>query len=103
MSINNLNQLKKAMKTCPKIEIVAHCRPVCVGQIRKVNLANTQGFYSAEDGVTNYGNGGLGLFLDWGKAPSWEFEDGLCTKYGKGMEHTEQNTVISFRILEEAV
>ncbi len=106
MDIRNLNQLKRAMKTCPKFEIVDHCRPECIGQIRRVTLANTQGFYSGMEGQPeheiNRGNGGLGLVLWWGKAASWDFRDGLCTQYNKGAEHTAQNMVISFRILEEA-
>ncbi len=106
MDIKNLNQLKKAMKGCPKFEIVGHCRPECIGQIRRVTLANTQGFYSGMEGQPdheiNRNNNGLGLVLSWGKADVWGFQDGLCTQYFKGTEHTVQNAVISFRILEEA-
>ncbi len=106
MKICNLSQLKRVMKTCPKFEIVDHCRPECIGQIRRVTLANTQGFYSGMEGQPEHtisrGNGGLGSMLWWDKAASWGFRDGLCTQYYRGEEHTAQNTVISFRILEEA-
>ncbi len=106
MNIKNLNQLKKAMQGCPKFEIVGHCRPECIGQIRRVTLANTQGFYSGMEGQPEHevsrGNDGLGSILWWGKAAAWDFQDGLCTQYFKGKEHTAENAVISFRILEEA-
>ena len=72
MNIKNLNQLKKAMQCRPKFEIVGHCRPECIGQIRRVTLANTQGFYSGMEGQPEHeisrGNGGLGCVLWWGKA-----------------------------------
>ncbi len=105
MDIRNLNQLKTVMKTCPKFEIVDHCRLECIGQIRRVTLANTQGFYSSIEGQPEHtisrGNNGLGSVLWWDKAASWDFRDGLCTQYYKGKKHTAQNVVISFRILEE--
>jgi len=105
MDIHNLTQLKAVMKVHPKFEIVDHCRPECIGQIRRVTLANTQGFYSAIEGQPEHtisrGNGGLGSILWWDKATSWDFRDGLCTQYYKGEEHVAQNVTISFRILEE--
>ena len=43
---NNLSQLKKALTAGAEFEIVGHCRPECLGQSRRVNIANTAGFYS---------------------------------------------------------
>ena len=36
--IKNLSQLKKALKTNPKLKIISHCRPECIGEIRQLTL-----------------------------------------------------------------
>lgn len=103
--IQNLSQLKTAMKSCPRFEIVAHCRPELAGRIRRVTLANTQGFYSVMDGQPEHklsrANGGKGAFLYWSKAPAWDFHGGVCALYGEGQEHVDRNLILSFRILRE--
>ena len=48
--VNHLSQLKRTLKACPRLEIIGHCRKECVVEIRRVTLANTQGFYSVVDG-----------------------------------------------------
>lgn len=103
--VKNLSQLKQAMKTCPRFEIVGHTRPECVGQIRRVTASNSVSFYSAVDGQPEHkisrGNGGMGSILWWDRASSWEFQDGLCSYYAKDREHTPENLVIAFRLLED--
>ena len=104
--IRNLSQLKKCLKAGRKLEITGHCRPECIGQIRKITLANTQGFYSVVDGQPpdsklNQGNGGKGPVLYWSNAPFWTFRDGVCGLYSD-RDHTDGNLIMAFRVLSEA-
>ena len=61
--IKNLNQLRRTLREGTQLEILDHCRPECIGQIRNITLVNTQGFYSTvenqPDASANRGNGGL--------------------------------------------
>lgn len=72
--IRNLNQLKKAMSANPRFEIVGHCRKECIGQVRRVTLANTVGLYSLPQELTDKEsqqlNNGKGFFLCWKKPPN---------------------------------
>ena len=43
--IKNLNQLRRTLREGTQLEILDHCRPECIGQIRNITLVNTQGFY----------------------------------------------------------
>ena len=62
--IKNLNQLRRTLREGTQLEILDHCRPECIGQIRNITLVNTQGFYSTvanqPDASDNRGNGGRG-------------------------------------------
>ena len=103
MEVKNLNQLKNALHPGARFEIVSHCRAAEVGQIREVNLANTQGIYSVladvPDADMNKCNGGKGMYLSWGKATEWSFSDGLCCTYRRNAEHTDENLLVSFRMV----
>ena len=44
--IKNLNQLKRALRPGMRLEVIGHCRPACIGQLREVTWVNTQGFYT---------------------------------------------------------
>lgn len=103
--VNHLSQMKKALKACSKLEIVGHCRKACVGEIRRVTLANTQGFYSVVDGhpehKTSQANDGKGSVLWWSKAPFWRFENGVCALYDSDTDHTESHLIMAFRILDQ--
>jgi len=100
--IANLSQLKKKLTEGAEFDVVAHCRPEVVGERRRVNYANTVGFYSAipsePDSKTTKANGGKGSFLDWGKAAFWEFNDGVCTLYN-GINKNPENLVIAIKPL----
>ena len=82
--IKNLNQLRRTLREGTQLEILDHCRPECIGQIRNIALVNTQGFYSTvanqPDASANRGNGGRGPILWWGRAAHWQFADGVCKK-----------------------
>ena len=104
--IKNLSQLKKCLKAGTMLEVIGHCRPECIGEMRKVTLANTQGFYSIVDGEPpdsrlNQGNEGKGPVLHWSNAPFWAFQDGVCGLYSD-KDHTEQNLIMAFRVLTDA-
>lgn len=104
--VKNLNQLKKTLKAGTCFEIIAHCRPECIGQLREVSKVDTTGFYTRNyynpDDPINAGNGGNGAVLWWSKAANWAFDDGSCTLYFSGQDQTEKSLVISFRIVDAA-
>lgn len=101
--INNLSQLKKAFNNKIKFEVVEHCRPECIGQIRQVNVTQSNGFYSIIPSEPNskatQANGGKGSWLEYGKASFWRFKDGLCSVFIND-NHKPENLILSFRIIE---
>lgn len=70
-----------------------------------ITLVNTQGFYSTvanqPDASANRGNGGRGPILWWGRAAHWQFADGVCSVFDSEQKHTEEELVMSFRVLEK--
>ena len=38
--IKNLNQLRRTLREGTQLEILDHCRPECIGQIRNITLVN---------------------------------------------------------------
>jgi hypothetical protein len=104
--IKNLSQLKKALTAGADFEIVEHCRPECVGQRRRVNIANTSGFYSfIPDDPTNRvstANCGKGSWLGWSKAPFWEIQDGEAALYDSDEHHTPEHLIIKIKVEEGA-
>ena len=103
---NNLSQLKKALTRGAEFEIVGHCRPECIGQIRCVNIANTAGFYSVipdePESKISLANGGKGSFLGWSKARFWKFENGVCSLYDSDTEQTSERLIIALKLKEGA-
>ena len=89
--IKNLNQLRRTLREGTQLEILDHCRPECIGQIRNITLVNTQGFYSTvanqPDASANRGNGGRGPILWWGRAAHWQFADGVCSVFDSEQKH----------------
>lgn len=100
--IQNLSQLKKGIVAGSEFEILNHCRQECIGQKRKVTIANTQGFYSVipdePQSKVSLANGGRGSVLWWSKAPFWRFEDGVCSLYDNDRADPK-GLIISLRIL----
>jgi hypothetical protein len=102
--IKNLAQLKRALNVGTEFMIVGHCRSEEVGKRRRVNYADTTGFYSidpdAPDSKTTTANGGKGSFLGWRTAPFWGFgDDGICTLYSSNNEKSDKTLVIAIRVL----
>lgn len=102
--IKSLSELKRVLKTKPRLEITGHCREDYVGQIRRVTLANTVAFYSIMDSQPDHkislANNGLGSQMLWSKAPFWRFRDGICSVYNSDSEHDQKHLIMAFRILE---
>ena len=96
--IKNLSQLKKYCANRPYFEIVAHCRPECIGQIRKVNVVDTTGFYSIipddPNAKATLANHGKGSFLGWSKAPFWKFENDVASVYSSDKK-TDDSLILS--------
>lgn len=103
--IKNLNQLRRTLREGTQLEILDHCRSECIGQVRNITLVNSQGFYSTivnQPGASaNRGNGGRGPILWWGRAAHWQFKDDICSVFDSEKEHTEEQLVMSFRVLEK--
>ena len=102
--INNLSQLKKALIVGAEFEIVAHCRPECVGSTRRINYVNTIGFYSVIPDEPNckvsLANYGKGSFLGWSRAGFWKFENGVCALYDSDKDQTPKHLIIAFTLKE---
>lgn len=101
--VNNLAQLKRALVKGTEFDIVAHARQECVGQRRRVNVADTTGFYSVipdkPDSRETLANNGRGSYLGWSKAPFWKFEDGTCTLYDSNKVFTSEHIIISLKVV----
>lgn len=100
--IKNLSQLKKQLIAGAEFDIVGHCRPECIGQRRKINVANTTGVYTIvpgePDSKATLANKEKGSFLGWSKAPFWEFRaDGVCALYSSDKERTPEHLIIAIR------
>lgn len=39
--------------------------------------------------------------LWWGRAAHWQFTDGVCSVFDSEQKHTEEELVMSFRVLEK--
>lgn len=102
--IKNLNQLKRILRPGARLEVTGHCRLECIGQLREVTLANSQGFYTKilnpPEPRINAANNGRSSILWWGPASAWSFKDGVCSSY-MGQVKTPENLIIAFRILDE--
>lgn len=100
--IKNLSQLKKALAPGADFVITAHCRPECVGETRRVNLANTTGIYSINpDDPTSKAstaNCGKGSWLGWSKAPFWSFEGDTAMLYDSDTTHTPEHIIIGLKL-----
>ena len=97
--IKNLSQLKKALVKGARFEITDTWRKATIGQIREVNIVQTNAIYTVladkpEDPISK-ANYGKGYYLEYGKAGEWEFADGKCRMYDK--KHEE--LLLEFRVI----
>lgn len=101
MMIKNLSQLKRSLKENARLEITGHCREECIGEIRRVTKADTQGFYSTVTAPASRVDPSKNFNLRWSKAPFWNFENGVCSIYTSDQHHTNEYLIMSFQVLEE--
>ena len=98
--VKNLAQLKRTLVKGAEFEIVA-VRQECVGQRRRVNAADSTGFYSIipdkPDSRETLANNGKGSYLGWSKAAFWRFENGICTLYDSDKSFTPDHMIISLK------
>ena len=77
-TVNNLSQLKKALKPGMMFEITDHLRPECIGERRMVTGVNTVEFTSRkldENGEPT----GKDIYMEFDRAKNWSFEGGELT------------------------
>ena len=99
MEIKNLSQFKKAMQNGCIFEIVEHfIKPEYTGQIRCVQVMQTNGMYTGIAGNPNAEiskmNRGKGSWIEFGKAGDWTFPDGLCKQSTRG------NPIWTLKVME---
>ena len=87
MKIENLSQLKRALKDRHKFQIIEHRNcPNFIGDVREVNVMQTNGIYSRSalnpHSTLNSQNQGKGSWLDFGEAKEWTFTGDLCSFAG---------------------
>ncbi len=103
--IKNLNQLKRALRPGMRLEVIGHCRPGCIGQLREVTWVNTQGFYTKTlnppDPKLNAANEGRGAIIWWGAAPAPGNLRVACASRTPVREHTAETLIMAFRVLEK--
>jgi hypothetical protein len=97
-------ELKKTLTVGAEFTILDSHRVETIGQVRRVNYANTQGVYTiipAEpDSTISKSNGGRGSYLEWRAAKYWRFkEENVVALYNSAEEQTRETLVIEFRIL----
>ena len=102
-SVKNLSQLKNALSSGSYFIITYHRKLETIGQIRRVNIANTQGIYSTipddPSSSVSTANCGKGVWLAFGKASNWHFSDeGASLYFGK--DHTPEQLIMTIKLLE---
>lgn len=99
--IKNLAQLKRTLVEGSEFEITGHWKAELIGERRRVNYADTTGIYTIVPGEpenkTTLANRGRGSYLEWGKAPFWQFGNGVCGLY-EDKEHSR--LVIEIKLAE---
>ena len=115
LTIRNLSQLKKALTHGRTFEIVEqYLKPEMSGQIRRVEVVQTNGIYSHAVGgcdaetqsMINAWNYGKGSWVSFGKASDWVFDGTDCTlSVTRSGSHlgTRTHKVWTIRVLDDAV
>ncbi len=82
--MNTLSELKRSLQKGTCFLIVEHfIKPELTGQIREVNIVQTNGIYSKvkdePDNPVSTANYGKGYWMPFDKAKNWEFKNGEAT------------------------
>ena len=102
--MRTMTELKRTLGVGAEFEIIDAHRTETIGEIRRVNYANTQGIYTINpadpNGKISKYNGGKGSFLGWSAAKFWRFkENNVAALYTSAEEQNRDTLVIEFRIL----
>ncbi|GHV34267.1 hypothetical protein FACS1894187_04500 [Synergistales bacterium] len=103
--MRTMTELKRTLVVGAEFEITDHCRAEAIGEIRRVNHANTQGIYTIiptnPDGKISKSNGGKGSFLGWSAAKFWRFkENNVVALYSSTEVQTHDTLIVEFRVLD---
>jgi len=108
MSIENLAELKEMIADKKEFRIIDHHRIERIGHIEKPNVVQDDGFYAirplALDSRESQVNNGQGVWLDYGDATDWEFNDDVCTLYTHPLKTKNskfKQVIMSFVFLED--
>lgn len=104
--MRTMTELKRILTVGAEFEITDAHRAETIGEVRRVNYANTQGIYTIIPADPNCKvstcNGGKGSFLSWGAAKFWRFkENNVVTLYNSAEEQTHDTLVIEFKVLNK--
>ena len=102
--MRTMTELKQTLVVGAEFTILDSHRAETIGQVRRINFANTQGVYTivpAEpDSSITKANGGRGSYLEWRAAKYWRFkEDNVVALYSSAEEQTRETLVIEFKVL----
>lgn len=102
--MRTMTELKRTLTVGAEFEITDAHRAETIGEIRRVNYANTQGIYTIipadPDGKLSKANGGKGSFLGWSAAKYWRFkENNVVALYTSIEEQSHDTLVIEFKVL----
>lgn len=102
LMINNLSQLKKALQKGVKFQVIDHQMPHLIGQIREVNVVQTNGLYTIvhnnKTGEVSTANGGKGYRMDFSKASHYVFGD-TVKWYKEPVGSKDNKLIMEFKIV----
>jgi len=101
--MRTMTELKKTLIIGAEFTILDSHRAETIGQVRRVNYANTQGIYTVaatkSDTSIYEPNSGKGSYIEWRSAKYWRFkEDNVVALYNSAEEQNRDTLVIEFRI-----
>lgn len=111
MKIKSLAELKRKMvKGCHFIITEHYYHPEFSGNLREVNVVQTNGVYSINPTDLHCKestcNNGKGTWMEFGKAGNWDFDDDMkCTLYNEfktwedGRQVTRKDKVFTFQLV----
>ena len=105
MQLESRRQILRIMQENPKIEITAHRHPEYVGQLRRITMSNSDGFYSVIDGQLEHEvsrrHRGKGSYTYIGNSRFSKLDGDICTVYRRTREPEGKELLLAFRIIDD--
>ena len=105
MQFESRRQILRIMQENPKIEITAHRHPEYVGQVRRITMSNSEGFYSVIDGQPEHEvsrrNRGKGSYTGIWSSKHLSLKNDICTVFNHSKKPEEKELFLAFRIIED--